>query len=114
MRFGVAALAAAGVLHCAAAFAEPVSWNGTWSGTSNSGNATTVVISGGKVTKWLNNGFPKNVVSSTVSANQVTITDDGTWKATMTSKDGKTATMSASGKGASGGFAKNSSTLTKR
>ncbi|MFK8249922.1 hypothetical protein [Ancylobacter terrae] len=111
---GAVAFAAAGVLSCAVAAADPVNWNGTWSGQSNLGNPSTVVISGGKVTKWLNNGFGRKVTGSTVGANTVTIQDDGGWKATMTSKDGKSATIVAAGIGQNGSPARNNSVLVKK
>lgn len=91
------------------------SWDGTWSGTSSGGGRTTTVkISGGKVTFWTNNGFPRPKVSGAVNGSKVSLDDNNGWKGTMTlTPDGK-ARISASGIGNNGKPASNSATLYKR
>jgi len=90
------------------------SWDGEWKGTSSAGGVTIVKIAGGKVTSWVNNGFPRAKVVGSVSAGKVTLDDTNSWKATMTMQGEGKARLTAAGIGNNGKPAKNTALLTKR
>jgi hypothetical protein len=97
-----------------AAPAKASSWDGTWSGRSSAGRQTTVKISGGKVTFWTNNGFPRPKVTGSVSGSTVRLNDNNGWTGTITLQGNGTARLSAGGIGMDGKPAKNTTLLTKR